>query len=273
MANDSLDSLVSAVEKTKPDQILIVTGAGVSHSSGIPTFRGSDVGAIWKRDPTELGTNMYFQENPAGSWKWYLWRHDIVRDAKPNPGHFAIAALERYQIDRGGDFLLVTQNIDTLHEQAGSQHMIKVHGTSDRYRCSRRGCPNGSPDGSIAADLVDITEFQANPVEANVPRCALCNSYLRVHVLWFDETYVGHTNYRWRDVCTAVETQAKLLIFAGTSFSVGVTDLALNFCSRRNVPIFNIDPRPTIQDPGVTNIAAGSEVALVEVCKKLGIAL
>jgi NAD-dependent deacetylase len=269
----SAQSLTRAVEATNPDQIFVLTGAGVSFASGIPTFRGNDPGAIWKRDITELGTNKFFRENPAGSWQWYLSRFDNLRDTKPNPGHFAIAALERYQLARGGDFLLVTQNVDTLHEQAGSKQMIKVHGSCDRYRCSRMGCLFGSPDGSIWASSVDLTEFQANPVEANVPRCPLCNSFMRMHILWFDETYVGHNSYRWRDICEAIETKAKLVIVAGTSFSVGVTELVRHFCSDRDVPIFNIDPAPNAHDANITNIPGGSEVVLVEVCKELGIDL
>lgn len=265
--------LAKAIESIHPEQILIVTGAGVSHASGIPTFRGSDFNAIWKKDAVELGTLKYFQENPAGSWKWYLWRLGNTRDAKPNPGHFAMAALERFQIARGGDFLLVTQNVDTLHEKAGSQRLIKVHGTNDRFRCSRVGCLFGAPDGSIFAENVDLEAFQKNPIEENVPRCPACNSFMRFHGLWFDETYVGHRSYRYREVCNAIETQAKLVIFAGTSFSVGITDLVLHFGTARNLPIFNIDPQPVIKDPSVINIAAGSEVALVEVCKELGIAL
>lgn len=202
-------------------------------------------------------------------------RGDAVQfvDEQANPSHAAIAVLERYQLARGGDFLLITQNIDTLHEQAGSKRMIKVHGTSDRYRCSRRDCEFGAPKGSLAADRVDLTAFRADPVDANVPRCPACNSFLRVHVLWFDETYVGHNDYHWREVCASVETQAKLVIVAGTSFSVGVTELMLQFCGMRNVPIFNIDPSPRVDDSHVTNIASTSETTLVEVCKELGIPL
>ncbi|HRI67373.1 MAG TPA: Sir2 family NAD-dependent protein deacetylase, partial [Polyangium sp.] len=163
----STQSLVQAIEATNPAQILVLTGAGVSHASGIPTFRGNDIEAIWKRNPMELGTRQYFQEDPAGSWKWYMARYDIVCKAKPNLGHLAIAALERYQVARGGDFLLITQNIDTLHEQAGSSRMVKVHGTSDRVRCSRIGCQNGSPAGSLPIEQVDLAPFRADPVEKN----------------------------------------------------------------------------------------------------------
>jgi NAD-dependent deacetylase len=268
---EALRSLVDAVQSTNPGQILIVTGAGVSHASGIPTFRGSDAGAIWKRDVMELGTNAFFEEDPAGSWSYYLARFEKIKDAKPNPGHKAIAALERFQLARGGDFLLVTQNVDTLHEQGGSKQMIKVHGSSDRYRCARVGCIFGAPDGSLFSFNVDIEPFQKNPVKENVPRCPVCDSFLRMHVLWFDETYVGHKNYRWRDVCAAIETQAKLVIFAGTSFSVGLTELVLHFAEQRKLPIFNIDPTPRVDDPNIVHITAGAETALVEVCQELGI--
>ena len=267
----STESLVQAIKATNPAQILVLTGAGVSLASGIPTFRGSDVEAIWKRNPMELGTREYFEEDPAGSWKWYMARYDLVRDAKPNPGHFAIAALERYQLGRGGDFLLITQNIDTLHEKAGSQRMIKVHGTSDRLRCSRIGCQNGSPAGSLPIQEVDLAPFRADPVESNVPRCPVCKSFLRVHVLWFDEMYTEHRDYGWDDVCASVAHQAQLVIVAGTSFSVGVTALMLRHCGGRRVPIFNIDPSPTVDNPRVQNIAAGSEVVLVDACRELGI--
>jgi len=273
MPDDALTALTNAIAATNPGQILIVTGAGVSLASGIPTFRGNDSGAVWKRDVMELGTYRYFCEDPAGSWQWYLSRFDKVGDAKPNPGHFAMAALERFQIDRGGEFLLVTQNIDTLHEQAGSRNMIKVHGSSNRFRCSMNGCLLGAPIGKIASSEVDISAFINDPVEKNVPRCPLCGSFLRMHVLWFDESYSEHLSYGWTEVCEAAEVKAKLVIFAGTSFAVGVTEMILEAAATRNVPIFNIDPTPRVEHPVITNIAAGAEVALVAVCAKLGLSV
>jgi NAD-dependent deacetylase len=273
MTQEAIAELTKAVKSTHPGQILVVTGAGVSHASGIPTFRGTDKDAVWKRDVMELGTYQFFTENPAGSWQWYLSRFDNLVGKKPNPGHQAIVALERYKTERGGDFLLVTQNVDTLHEQAGSKRMIKVHGSSDRYRCSKDGCRLGAQDGSIPASEVDLRAFRQDPVEANVPRCPACGSFLRMHVLWFDEYYGGHHDYQWRAVCRAAEEQAQLVIFAGTSFAVGVTALVLRFASARLVPMFNIDPNPAIHEERVQNIAVGAEVALVEVCKELGVSL
>ena len=99
-------TLAAAIEKVGTGYLVVVTGAGVSLASGIPTFRGTDPGAVWKRDVTELGTNRYFEEDPAGSWSWYTSRFDIVLDKRPNPAHLALAAIERWQAGRGGRFLL-----------------------------------------------------------------------------------------------------------------------------------------------------------------------
>ena len=133
--------------------ILVLTGAGISLASGIPTFRGSDEGAVWTRDVTELGTYRYFQRDPVGSWRWYLQRFAAALQAKPNAAHFALSELERWHAGRGGTFLLVTQNIDTLHEQAGSLDFVKVHGSADRARCSSPRCPLGSTATIALADL------------------------------------------------------------------------------------------------------------------------
>src|SRR5258707_15495786 len=90
--------------------VLVVTGAGISLASGIPTFRGSDPDAVWARDVTELGTNRYFLEDPAGSWSWYLKRFGRLGQFVPNAAHHALAALERRQVAHGGELLVITQN-------------------------------------------------------------------------------------------------------------------------------------------------------------------
>ena len=141
-------TLAAAFDDVGTGYLVVVTGAGVSLASGIPTFRGTDPGAVWKRDVTELGTNRYFEEDPAGIWSWYTSRFDIVLDKQPNPAHRALAAIERWQVARGGRFLLVTQNVDPLHERAGSERLVKVHGSADRVRCSRHRCVHGAPHGS-----------------------------------------------------------------------------------------------------------------------------
>jgi NAD-dependent deacetylase len=262
--SDSLASLAKALEETR-GLALFVTGAGVSLASGIPTFRGSDPGAVWKRDVTELGTLRYFLEDPAGSWQWYLARFDAATGAVPNPAHHALVALERWQLARG-KFFLITQNIDVLHRRAGSQELIEVHGRADRVRCSRDGCALGSPAGSIARAELDFGPFRKEPVTENVPRCSACGAPVRPHVLWFDEYYQSHRDYQWARVLAAAE-QAELVVFAGTSLSVGVTDLVLSAARERGAPVFSIDPaaRPSAE---VGAIAAPAEVALVELARK-----
>jgi NAD-dependent deacetylase len=263
-----LADLTRALRDT-PGPILVVTGAGVSLASGIPTFRGQDPGAIWKKDVTELGTHRFFREDPAGSWHFFLTRFAKVEGARPNPAHHALVALERWQLARGGAFLLVTQNIDTLHEQAGSTRLVKVHGTSDRFRCDREHCPLGPPRGSLPASAVDLGAFRRDPIPAHLPRCPHCGGYLRMHVLWFDEYYTMHDDYRFEEVMRAAE-RAEVVLFAGTSFAVGVTDLVLSAARSRGARVFNIDPTPRIAERGVRSIALPAEVALVEVAAQLG---
>ncbi len=263
-----LDELVQTLERTR-GQWLLVTGAGVSLASGIPTFRGKDPEAIWARNVTELGTVAYFSRNPALSWQWYLSRFEKVLSARPNPAHFALAALERWQLARGGDFLLVTQNVDTLHEQAGSRELVKVHGSVDRVRCSAHGCRLGAPFGSLPRDSVDLGALLAHPVDENVPRCPACGELLRQHVLWFDEYYNSHADYQFERVLRAAKA-AKLVLFAGTSFAVGVTELVLEEASWRDVPVFSIDPAGLRPHAQVRTVTAPAEEALVEVCRRLG---
>jgi len=239
--SESIQELSGAIEKAGRGLVLFVTGAGVSLASGIPTFRGTDPGAIWKRDVLELGTRAYFERDPVGSWSWYLSRFDKVLEAEPNRAHDAIAALETWQKARRGQFLTITQNVDILHERAGSRELVKVHGSADRVRCSREGCRNGSPYGSLPRADFDMAPFLAEPTRENLPRCPKCEAILRQHVLWFDEYYQEHEDYQWRRVQEASLT-AHVVIFVGTSFSVGVTEMILQYAAAVGVPVFSIDP-------------------------------
>ena len=272
-AGDACATLAAALDDVGAGHLVVVTGAGVSHASGIPTFRGTDPGAVWKRDVTELGTNRYFEEDPAGSWAWYTSRFDMVLEKRPNPAHYALAAMERWQVARGGSFLLVTQNVDPLHERAGSERLVKVHGSADRVRCSRRGCANGAPHGSLARDdiAMEVNAFHAHPVAANVPRCPACGALLRQHVLWFDEFYDEHRDYQWDRVVAAAQTM-RACLFVGTSFSVGVTDLFLHGGMRSGCSLLSIDPGAAASPHRcVTLLREPSESLLPAVCDKLGV--
>lgn len=250
--------------------LLVVTGAGISHASGIPTFRGSDPGAVWRSSDVSLATFDYFRRDPAGQWQWYLKRFESVRRARPNAAHAALVRLETWLQERGSDFLLVTQNIDTLHEAAGSRQLIKVHGTSDRVRCSRVGCRLGAPTGSLSLSEVDFSAFRAHQVEENVPSCPECGSLIRAHVLFFDEFYLEHADYRFVEVEEAAD-RASIMLFIGTSFSVGVTDLCLQCGERRSIPMFSIDPASIVAPwASITQLPSRAEDLLPALCDELG---
>jgi len=258
-------------ELAEGSQLVVVSGAGISLASGIPTFRGTDPDAVWKKDVTELGTRRYFLEDPVGSWTWYSSRFDVVAGKKPNPAHHALVELERWMVERGRSFVLVTQNIDTLHEDAGSDSLIKVHGSADQVRCSRAGCEHAAPSGSLPRAQVDIAAFTDDPSEITLPRCPSCAAPLRQHVLWFDEMYDEHESYQWQRVlgCSA---SADLMLFVGTSFAVGVTDLFLGAAIQRGIPAFAIDPGSgSAPHPHVQMIREPGEQFLPQVCAELGL--
>ena len=265
-----VSTLADAVTKVERGLILVVTGAGVSAASGLPLFRGTDPDAIWNRDVTEIGTNAYFERDPVGWWQWFLRSFEGLLDARPNPAHLALAGLERWQAGRGGDFLLITQNIDTLHEQAGSQRLIKVHGTADRVRCSRQGCKLGAPSGSFPANEAGFSRFLEAPSRQTLPRCPECGSLVRAHALLFDEYYDGHYDYGFGEVRRAVERMA-LALFVGTSFSVGVTDLVMREALGWQLPTISIDPGAATPPPGATVLRQPAEELLPAVCEELGI--
>lgn len=254
------------------EQLLVVTGAGISVASGIPTFRGNDPGALWKRDVTELGTLRYFTEDPVGSWRWYLSRFEKTMDARPNPAHAALARLEDLCAAARGQLLIVTQNIDGLHRQAGSRNLVEVHGRADRIRCPREGCAHGAPAGSLARAQFDLEGFRRDPSMASLPRCPSCRVPMRQHVLWFDEYYDSHDDYQWPRVLQWAAT-CDAVLFVGTSFSVGVTDMILGNAIHRGVPVMSVDPSP-LPSPvvGVVPVAVPAEEILPQVVHRLTLA-
>jgi len=262
--------LLEAIREAGRGLILVVTGAGASHASGIPTFRGREPEAVWKQDDIALATRETFELDPVAQWSWYLRRFERLEEARPNPGHRALVELERWQVAHGGDFLLVTQNIDTLHEEAGSRRLIKVHGSSDRLRCSRHGCRHAAPTGSLDRSRVDLTDFRRSPERRHLPTCPECGALLRAHVLFFDEMYDEHVDYRFAEVERSAE-EAALMIFIGTSFSVGVTDLLVRAAAHRGVPRLSVDPGGARQPPwtGIETLAATAEDLLPDVCERL----
>jgi len=231
--------LLDALRELESGHLVVLTGAGISAASGVPVFRGAP-DAIWERDVTEMGTGFMYRLDPVAWWAWFIRRFAAVRDAKPNEAHQAIVDLERFHRARGGDFTLITQNFDLLHEGAGSADVIKIHGTIARVRCSRDGCRNGAPSGSLPFELFEPLAWSRDPQAATLPRCTICGAFIRAHVLLFDEYYSSHDDYRFTDALAAFGRMDMLLV-VGTSLAVGITHLALETAAERGVPVFRID--------------------------------
>lgn len=275
MSNDNLREteafqvLVEAVRGLGSGHLAMVTGAGVSLASGIPTFRGDDDGAVWKDDILEMGTYRFFRSDPVASWLWTRKKFAKIPGALPNPAHHAMATLHREHVARGGRATTLTQNIDTLHQKAGSLDVINVHGTVERVRCGTDGCENGSPRGSLDFPHQAFEAFFADPSYDTLPKCPACGDVLRQHVLWFDEFYAEHEDYQWERVQDTLRTM-DLLLFVGTSFSVGVTDAFLNTALMRSVPVFLVDPGSETPVSRLTHVQAKAEIALPALCEALG---
>ena len=151
----------------KATRVVALTGSGISAESGVPTFRDAQSPGLWERyDPLELATPEAFARDPRLVWEWYNWRRSLVANAEPNPGHEALADLER----RIPGFTLATQNVDGLHQRAGSRRVIELHGNIMRSRCSKEG--------------VIVREYEGEQIP---PRCPRCGGFLRPDVVWFGE--------------------------------------------------------------------------------------
>ena len=180
-------------------RILVLTGAGVSAESGIPTFRGKD--GYWRNfEPTKLATPEAFARDPQLVWEWYRERRERIRNARPNAGHEAIARLAQDT----NEFLLVTQNVDDLHRRAGmpAEKMVQIHGDIFITRCSR-------------------CDFKQDEYERQgaIPECSQCNAFMRPGVVWFGEQLPGNELERVQNFldCGACD----IVIVAGTTATFG----------------------------------------------------
>jgi NAD-dependent deacetylase len=174
--------------------VAAVTGAGVSAESGIPTFRGKD--GLWRNfRAEELATPAAFQRDPLTVWQWYQWRRGLIAACQPNAGHFALARLEQ----RKADYLLITQNVDGLHEQAGSRKVCRLHGSIWLVRCI--DCGKEREERGAFAELP--------------PRCT-CGGLLRPGVVWFGENLPAAV---WREA-EAFMQRCEVLLVVGTSSAV-----------------------------------------------------
>ena len=201
-------------------RITILTGAGISAESGIPTFRGPE--GYWtvgskEYHPQEMATYRMFIQYPDEVWQWYLYRVGVCGKAEPNSGHFALVEMEKIFKNR---FTLITQNVDNLHLRAGNRlkNTYQIHGNVFFMRCANECTAQISP---IPKKLTGRTKHQAiTKKDRDLLRCSHCGSRTRPHVLWFDEMYNEH-HYRYRS-SLHVAGETELLIVVGTS---GATNL------------------------------------------------
>jgi NAD-dependent deacetylase len=177
-------------------RLLVLTGAGVSAESGVPTFRGPE--GLWKgHDPMSLATPQAFARDPEQVWEFYDWRRDLIARCRPNPAHEAIAEMER----RVPGFLLATQNVDGLHRLAGNEKIVELHGNIFRVRCT----------GTCAE-----VEDRRVPMPKPWPPPCPCGAVLRPAVVWFGEALDPQRLTRADEAAAGAE----VVIVAGTSATV-----------------------------------------------------
>jgi NAD-dependent deacetylase len=231
-------------------RILVVTGAGVSAESGIPTFRGRD--GYWRNlDPAKLATPEAFARDPELVWQWYRERRERIRAAQPNAAHHAIAKLAR----NADDFLLVTQNVDDLHARAGlpNEKMVQIHGDIFVTRCSRcswraKLCDAHTSDrdkSGLAGARPSTIEFseQEHEQENVLPRCPKCNALMRPGVVWFGEQLPWSEAQRIENFLSC--GGCDVVIVAGTTATFGyIIDWALR-ASRRGGELIEVNPEET----------------------------
>ncbi len=223
-------------------RLVVLTGAGISAESGIPTFRGPEgywtVGSREYR-PEEMATQHMFRSNPDEVWQWYLYRRGVCSRAVPNPGHLAVAAMEELLEDR---FLLLTQNVDGLHIRAGSSpgRTYEIHGNINRMRCAKECTREVIPMPAEA-----LSKGKDEPLtdeDRKLLRCPRCQGRARPHVLWFDECY-DEEYYRFNSSIRAA-SKADLLVSVGTS---GATNLPMqvgHIVLQNGAAIVDVNPEP-----------------------------
>jgi len=215
MPTELVQRLASAMSVTA------LTGAGVSAESGVPTFRDAQSGLWAKYRPEELATPHAFRRNPRLVWEWYAWRRKLVADARPNPAHFALVEMEKLF----PQFHLITQNVDGLHQRAGSRRVIELHGNLTRTKCF--------DEGTIVSNWKQTGDIP--------PRCPNCGGLLRPDVVWFEEAMPEGE----MELAATASTNSDVFFSIGTSTVVypaaGLPAEAL----RSGATVVEINPQPT----------------------------
>ena len=212
-------------------RVAVITGAGMSAESGVPTFRGA--GGLWRSHrPEDLATPQAFARDPETVWAWYRWRQRLIAAASPNAGHTALAAL---QIARP-EWRVLTQNVDGLHQRAGNTGVLELHGSIWRTRCA--SCRRPGP-----------TDRPLDEENAPLPRC-VCAALMRPDVVWFGEPLDADV---LATAWTVVEN-AEAVVVVGTSAVVYPVAALPQAARARNVPLIEINVEDTPLTGGVTHV-------------------
>jgi NAD-dependent deacetylase len=218
--------------------VAVMTGAGVSAESGVPTFRGPD--GLWRNFRAEdLATPEAFARDAALVWEWYRWRRRLMTAVAPNPGHLALALMEpRFQ-----RFTLITQNVDGLHARAGSRRLVELHGNIWRDRCSRDPAHRFLRSPSETAGSTDAIPL---------PRCH-CGALLRPDVVWFGEGL----NPSHLDAAIDAVSRADVFLVVGTSSVVYPAAALPGLARRTGACVVEINPEDTPLSPEMTLVLRG----------------
>lgn len=205
------------------ERILVLTGAGVSAESGIRTFRDAQSGLWADFDPMKLASQEGFAEDPGLVWRWYMARFQQLREVQPNPAHEALARLQKQKIQT----TLITQNVDDLHERAGSTNVLHLHGSIARFHCN---------ECRLAHDLAQ-EEIEAE----QPPRCHVCTGYVRPSVVWFGEVLPQvEVEQAWQAV-----RSCELMLVVGTSGVVYPVAELPWLARHAGAKVIDINPEPT----------------------------
>jgi len=223
-------------------RVVVFTGAGVSAESGIPTFRDEQTG-LWENfAAAELATPGAFVRDPALVWGWYEWRRGLVLSAEPNAGHRAIAAMA----SNVPHFTLITQNVDDLHERAGNNHVLHLHGELSRPYCESCRRPYVYPAG--------IPDSPSGGARLQPPRCESCGAKIRPGVVWFGERLPEPP---WIAAREAAE-QCEVFLCCGTSALVQPAASLVDIAIDTGAMTVQVNPNPTDLDTSVTVAIRGT---------------
>lgn len=228
---------IAAQHLAQAGKVAVLTGAGISAESGVPTFRGPD--GLWENyRPEDLATPQAFARDPELVWRWYHWRRGLIAKCEPNPAHRALADLER----RVDDFTLITQNVDGLHRSAGSRNLLEVHGNLWMVRCTSCG---------------ELYEDRKLDLPAR-PACRECGGLLRPNVVWFGESL----DERILDAAWKAAASCQVMLVVGTSAVVQPAAGLASVAKQAGTFVIevNLEPTPNSREVDVSLMGKAGEI-------------